>query len=209
MADSDVSDFYESDEYEDSDEEANDLTEQEDLEDSEIEGQEFDDEVESEEEAPDSDDDDDCYAGSSGTDYLEIDDAPEILSDSIKLEGDDRVTRPIMTYYELVRLIGTRAQQFNLGATPLIDGLIGLPVQKMAYLEIMAHMSPVILRRPLPNNKYEDWKLEELLIPHIITDDFFLPGEFDWDSLMSYAQNSPDYINMVKEMQEISKMSIH
>lgn len=208
MADSDVSDFYESDEYEDSDEEANDLTEQEDLEDSELEDQEFDDEVESEEEVPDSDDED-CYAGSARTDYLEIDDMPEITAENVRLEGDDRVTRPIMTYYELVRLIGTRAQQFNLGATPLVDGLIGLPVQKMAYLEIMSHMSPFILRRHLPNSKYEDWKLEELLIPHIITDDFFLPGEFDWDSLMSYAQNSSDYIQMVKEMQEISKLSIH
>lgn len=207
MADSDVSDFYDSEEYSDEDTVEDDI-EEEDIEDEDID--EVEDEVENNDEESDEESVEDegevCYARTVKADYLQDDEVVE--SDWIELKGDDRITRPVMFYYELVRLIGTRAQQFNLGAKPLVQGLEGLPTHKMAYLEIISHMTPFIIRRFLPYNKYEEWRVDELLIPHVITDEFFLPGKFDWDALMSHAQKNAEYVAMVRDMQEASQRNI-
>lgn len=101
-----------------------------------------------------------------------------------RIDDDDRITDSTMTYYELVRCIGTRAQQFNRGAPPLIKGIDHLHSAKKAYVEITMGMTPFIIRRHLPGKKYEEWKLMELQIIHEITDDFFVPGDIDWDNLI-------------------------
>lgn len=205
MSDSEVSDFYDSEEYSDDAEDVEDI-EEADPEDEVYESDEEQNEPEDSEEE-DQDDTDACYAKVVKTDYLEI--SEDAVNNGFQeLKGDERTTRPVMFYYELVRLIGTRAQQFNYGAKPLVKGLEGLATHKMAYLEIIAHMTPFVVRRYLPYNKYEDWKVEELLIPHVITDEFFLPGKFDWDALMSHAQKSAEYIAMVRDMQEASQRNI-
>src|ERR1700733_462433 len=92
----------------------------------------------------------------------------------VKISDENRQTDSILTNYEMVRIIGTRAQQFNLGAEPLIKGIDGLHPAKKAYLELKAHMTPFIIRRFLPGKKYEDWKIDELELIHEITDDFFV-----------------------------------
>lgn len=97
-----------------------------------------------------------------------------------KISDDERETDPIMTYYEMVRIIGTRAQQFSLGAKPLIKGPKGLHPAKLAYLELTSKMTPYIIRRHLPGKKYEEWRVDELEIVHKIDDDFFVPENFDW-----------------------------
>ena len=91
---------------------------------------------------------------------------------------NDRETDAIMTYYEMVRIIGTRAQQINLGSKPLLTGLDGLVSVKVAYVELLAKKNPFIIRRHLPGKKYEDWRTDELEMIHEITDDFFLPENF-------------------------------
>lgn len=105
-----------------------------------------------------------------------------------RVDDADRETDEILTYYETVRIIGTRAQQFNFGAEPLVSGLEGLHPAKMAYIELMAKMTPYIIRRHLPGKKYEEWRIDELKIIHEIKDDFFLPENFDWDALMSQSR---------------------
>lgn len=104
-----------------------------------------------------------------------------------RVKDVDRISDPIMTYYEMTRIIGTRAQQFNFGAEPLVNGLDGLHPAKMAYIELISKMTPYIIRRHMPGKKYEEWWIEELDIIHVITDDFFVPENFDWDALMSQA----------------------
>lgn len=96
-----------------------------------------------------------------------------------KIPKEERISDPIMTYYELTRIIGTRAQQFNLQAKPFIDGTEGLTTSQQAYVELMAGMNPFIIRRHLPGKCYEDWEVNELEIIHTINDDFFVPKNFN------------------------------
>jgi len=100
-----------------------------------------------------------------------------------RIDDDDRITDPIMTYYELVRCIGTRAQQFNRGAIPLISGIDHIHSAKKAYAEIRMGLTPYIIRRHMPGKKYEEWRLSDLKIIHKITDDFFVAGDIDWEKL--------------------------
>lgn len=123
-----------------------------------------------------------CYAKNLDQDMLPLDEDDQNVYGKMKytkVDDDKRETDPIMTYYELVRIIGTRAQQFNYGAAPLVSGLDGLHPAKMAYLEVLAKMTPYIIRRNLPGKRYEDWRVDELEIIHKITDEYFLPENFD------------------------------
>ncbi len=102
-----------------------------------------------------------------------------------KISDSERISDPVMTYYEMVRIIGTRSQQFNFGSEPLIDNVAELSPPQMAYVELIAKMTPFIIRRHLPGKKYEDWRIDELEIIHKISDSFFVPDRFDWQYLMS------------------------
>lgn len=104
-----------------------------------------------------------------------------------KIDDDDRITDPYLSYYEIVGVIGIRAQQFNYGAPPLVKGLEGLHPAKMAYVELLAKMTPLIVRRNMPNKKYEDWHIRELEMIHTIEDPFFVPEDWDWDKLMEQS----------------------
>lgn len=103
--------------------------------------------------------------------------------ESKRVPDNERQTDPIMTYYELCRIIGTRAQQFNLGAIPLVTGIAGLTPTQMAYIELLMKQNIFIIRRNLPGKLYEDWKTEELEIIHVLTDKFFLPENFDINNI--------------------------
>lgn len=167
------------DEVEDPDEEI----EEEEIEEEEIEGAEDLAETPGETKA--------CYIKKLNKDFIVLDDDDSNIYGKIehkKISDEDRITDPSMTYYEMVRIIGTRAQQFNFGAQPLVKGLDGLHPAKMAYLELSAKMTPFIIRRLLPSKKYEDWRIDELEIIHKISDKFFVPDNFDYDSLMKQAK---------------------
>lgn len=100
----------------------------------------------------------------------------------MRIPDDERETGNIMTYYEMTRVIGTRAQQFNFSAPPLLEGIEGLHPAKMAYLELLRGMTPYIIRRHLPGKKYEDWKVSELVLIHEIKDNYFVPENFTFES---------------------------
>lgn len=102
-----------------------------------------------------------------------------------KVPDNERESDPIITYYEMVRIIGIRAQQFNLGAEPLIKGVDGLSSSKIAYLELMAKQTPFIIRRHLPGKRYEEWLIKELDNIHKITDDFYVPDNFDINTIIN------------------------
>lgn len=92
-----------------------------------------------------------------------------------RIANENRITDSTMTYYEMVRIIGVRSQQFNFGAVPLVQNVNHLNPAKMAYVELMAKMTPFIIRRNLPNKFYEEWHVSELDIVHPINDSFFVP----------------------------------
>ena len=132
-----------------------------------------------------------CHLKNLNKDFIVLDEDDSNMYGKMeykKIPQNERETDAIMTYYEMVRIIGTRAQQFNFGAPPLVKGLDGLHSAKKAYLELIAKMTPFIIRRHLPGKKYEEWRVDELEIIHSITDSFFVPENFDYYALMNQGK---------------------
>jgi len=78
--------------------------------------------------------------------------------------GTQRKTIPFLTKYEKARIVGKRAMQISKGAPPLVEvGTLENPID-IALKELKEKKIPFIIRRPLPNGTYEDWRLEELRI---------------------------------------------
>jgi DNA-directed RNA polymerase I, II, and III subunit RPABC2 len=98
------------------------------------------------------------------------DDVDEIFDDeleseniSIRVSNEERITKPIMTKYERVRLLGIRTKQIALGAKPMIKKSEGLTSKEIANLELTNNVIPLIIVRPLPNGRKEYWKVSELI----------------------------------------------
>ena len=76
---------------------------------------------------------------------------------------DFHTTIPILTKYEKTRVIGQRASMIEHGAKPfisvpshVIDSVI------IAEMELNEKKIPFIIKRPLPNNGFEYWRLSDL-----------------------------------------------
>jgi DNA-directed RNA polymerase I, II, and III subunit RPABC2 len=70
-------------------------------------------------------------------------------------------TIPFLTKFEKARIMGVRLQQLAYGAKPRvsIEGLNS--IQEIVQQELIQRKIPFIIRRTLPNNSYEDWRIEE------------------------------------------------
>ncbi|XP_019877840.1 DNA-directed RNA polymerases I, II, and III subunit RPABC2-like [Aethina tumida] len=77
---------------------------------------------------------------------------------------DKRISTKYMTKYERARVLGTRALQIAMCA-PIMVELEGEtdPLQ-IAMKELKERKIPIIIRRFLPDNSYEDWSIDELII---------------------------------------------
>jgi DNA-directed RNA polymerase I, II, and III subunit RPABC2 len=100
----------------------------------------------------------------------------DILENEAKLEdfrttydrmmdkNTQRRTIPFLTKYEKARIIGKRAMQISKGSPPLVEiGDLENPID-IAKKELMERKIPFIIRRPLPDGSYEDWRVDELRI---------------------------------------------
>jgi len=81
-----------------------------------------------------------------------------------KVEQDKRVSFPFLTKYEKARLIGVRATQLSQGAKSNLETEDIWDPIKIAELELKNKCIPLIVRRYLPNGKFEDWSINELII---------------------------------------------
>ena len=130
----------------------------------------------------DSDDDDDNYqkftnglnnnyldyfhSESNIPNYLEIQELSKIIRDKNgNIIDKNHKTIPILTKYEKTRILGQRAKQINNGSKPyinvsenIIDGYL------IAEMELKEKKIPFIIRRPLPNQTFEYWKIKDLEI---------------------------------------------
>ena len=96
----------------------------------------------------------------------EVDELCVVLRNADGIIDDPRhKTVPFITKYERAKLLGERAKQINAGATPfvevnqdIVDGYL------IALSEFEQKKIPMIIRRPLPNNHSEYWRLEDLEI---------------------------------------------
>jgi DNA-directed RNA polymerase I, II, and III subunit RPABC2 len=75
------------------------------------------------------------------------------------------ITYPFLTLYEKTKILGLRASQLAQGAPPFIDVPEYLTTEyEIAVAELKAKRLPYIVKRPLPNGKYEYWRLADLMI---------------------------------------------
>ena len=80
------------------------------------------------------------------------------------VSAEQRRTIPFLTRFEKARVVGKRAMQISKGAPSLVDvGNLDNPVD-IALKELKEKKLPYIIRRPLPNGMFEDWRLDELRI---------------------------------------------
>ena len=82
----------------------------------------------------------------------------------IIVEDSKRITKPILYKYERVRIIGERTKQLSLGAKPMIKNTKNLDPKKIALLELEKGCNPFIIERPMPDGRFERWKVRELKI---------------------------------------------
>ena len=93
----------------------------------------------------------------------------DVSMNLIIVPKDERITKPFMTKYELVRIIGTRRKQLSLGAKPMVKVEGNLSINEIVDEEIKNKMIPFKIKRPLPDsNKIEIWDFEELEFEHLI-----------------------------------------
>ena len=76
-----------------------------------------------------------------------------------------KIGLPKLTRYELARILGARALQLTMGATPLIDPET-LPTKNpisIAELELELGILPITIRRRTPSGEYQSIPLKWLL----------------------------------------------
>ena len=101
--------------------------------------------------------------------FFNQDDSSEIQPDEKVnyVKGNQRITNPRLTRYEMVRIIGERTKQLTMGAKPLVKNFQELSYEDIAIEELKHNMTPFKIKRPLPNNKIEIWEINELDKKHV------------------------------------------
>ncbi|KAK7197482.1 DNA-directed RNA polymerase III subunit [Novymonas esmeraldas] len=117
------------------------------------------------------------HSGADEEDEEGGDQLPEDVAANVVLSGNaqaakgarargvnERVTTAVMTKYERARVLGTRALQISMNA-PVAVALEGeTDPLTIAVKELRERRTPLIIRRILPDNTYEDWSVSELLV---------------------------------------------
>jgi DNA-directed RNA polymerase I, II, and III subunit RPABC2 len=107
----------------------------------------------------DDEEEDDCLYQ-----YDDLVDERDTERQPILIEKADRTTDPQMTHYERVRVLGIRAKQIAMDSEVMAkyDGNLG--AVELAKYELNYKTTPLIIKRSLPDNTYELWKVSELNI---------------------------------------------
>ncbi len=79
------------------------------------------------------------------------------------IEKKPKKSIPYLTKFERARIIGTRLQQLAYGAKPRVDTTGLNSIQEIVEKELEERKILFIIRRPMPDGSYEDWKLEEFI----------------------------------------------
>jgi DNA-directed RNA polymerase subunit K/omega len=76
-----------------------------------------------------------------------------------------RETSKFMTNFEFTRCLGARAELLSQGAQPLVPTEGQKDLLKIAEKELYAGVLPIIIVRPLPGGKTEEWCVQDLILP--------------------------------------------
>ena len=101
--------------------------------------------------------------------FFNQDDSSDVQPEqsTLYVKGEQRITNPRLTRYEMVRIIGERTKQLTMGAKPLVKNFQDLSYEDIAIQELKLNMTPFRIKRPLPNNKIEIWEIKELDKKHL------------------------------------------
>ena len=145
------------------------------------EGDDIDYDITGEPEEPEESEEEDTEHSESMDEYIDdVDDDLEI-TESVLTSNDivsvhetysdyytsTKITSPFLTKFERAKVIGIRAQMLASGAEPMISPAFPEECYDIAVLELKAKKIPLIIRRYLPNKKFEDWRLEDLIIKNV------------------------------------------
>ena len=116
----------------------------------------------------------------------------EILDDAAadgaaSADAIDRVTTPYLTKYERARVLGTRALQISMNAPVMVELEGETDPLQIALKELRQRKIPITVRRFLPDGSFEDWNIDELIIPD---EQNLLPREFEIDAT---ARSAPTF----------------
>ena len=78
--------------------------------------------------------------------------------------AQERITSRYMSKYERTRIVGTRALQLSQNAPVLVNLNGETDPLKIAKRELQEKKIPIIVRRHLPNGRFEDWSVHELIV---------------------------------------------
>ena len=99
-----------------------------------------------------------------------FDDDKDIIDNTMYVPDDERITKPILTKFERVRLLSERTAQLAMGAKPMLKGIKLNDTQnphdpkEIAKMELINKVIPIIIIRTLPTGRKEKWRLKELAI---------------------------------------------
>ena len=98
----------------------------------------------------------------------ENDDSYDNYNEKKIVSSEDRISKNLLTNYELVRVLGERQKQLTLGAKPLVKNYGDLSYEEISILELKNGMLPFKIRRKV-NNNYEIWDITELKFDHLLS----------------------------------------
>lgn len=83
-----------------------------------------------------------------------------------------KISNPIMTKYEFDQVISLRANQLALGALPFVaiqDKKLttNMQLRQVALREFHENRLPYIIKRTLPNNKFEYYRIRDMVLTEV------------------------------------------
>ena len=96
--------------------------------------------------------------------YDELIDDKDENKKAYEVAKENRMTDPQLTHYEKIRLLGIRAKQIAMGAKVMVKYDNDMGAIELAKHELNNKTTPLIIKRQLPDNSYELWKVRELTI---------------------------------------------
>ena len=99
-----------------------------------------------------------------GDEHVEILNPDEAAGEGGEGKKAERTTTPYMTKYERARVLGTRALQIAMCAPVMVELEGETDPLEIAMKELKQRKIPIIIRRYLPDNSYEDWPIADLII---------------------------------------------
>tara|TARA_B100000575_G_scaffold104252_1_gene83099 strand:+ start:358 stop:675 length:318 start_codon:yes stop_codon:yes gene_type:complete len=87
----------------------------------------------------------------------------ELIYEQVNLEN--KISEPVLTKYEKAKIIGISAQQIQTGRKPAIEIPSNLTTPlEIAEYELQKKKTPFIIKRKLPNDKFEYFTIDQLEI---------------------------------------------